>query len=134
MMVAHIFTLLLAHFASKLVSYWRHSETVNFRKNSEIDVIFLRKQRFHSLQTFFKDTLCLQKLTNLDAKGAKRSVKMCKSFFKNILVYMNGPLSKIRSVYTYGVMFLWVIVLGCIWEKNMFVCINDLEILNSWEK
>ena len=42
----------------------------------EIDVIFLWKQRFDRFQTFFKDSLWLQKLTNLDAKGAKRSVKM----------------------------------------------------------
>ena len=42
----------------------------------EIDVNFLRKQQFYRFQTFFKDSLCLQKLTNLDAKGAKRSVKV----------------------------------------------------------
>ena len=28
--IAQIFTLLLAHFTSKLVNYWRHSETLNF--------------------------------------------------------------------------------------------------------
>ena len=33
-MVAHIFALLLASFASKLVNYSSHSETWNFRKNS----------------------------------------------------------------------------------------------------
>ena len=74
----------------------------------EIDVIFLWKQRFDRFQTFFKDSLCLQKLTVLDAKGAKRSVKMwatnfLKISFKNILLYMNGRLSKIGSVHTYGV-------------------------------
>ena len=42
----------------------------------KIDVIFLRKQWFYRFQTIFKDSLCLQKLTNLDSKGAKRSVKM----------------------------------------------------------
>ena len=56
----------------------------------ESDVIFLQKQRFYRFQAFFKDSLCLQKLTNLDAKGAKRSVKMWainfyQSFFTNIL-------------------------------------------------
>ena len=55
----------------------------------------------------FKDSLCREKLTNLDAKCSKRSVKMWTtnsymSFFKNILLYMNGGrLSKIRSVHTY---------------------------------
>ena len=44
----------------------------------------------------------------MGAKGAKRSVKMCttnfyKIFFKNILLYMNGRLSKIRSVHTYAI-------------------------------
>ena len=52
--------------------------------------------------------LCLEILTNLDVKGVKRSVKMWgtnfyKSFFKNILLFMNGRLSKIRSVHTYDV-------------------------------
>ena len=42
----------------------------------EIDVIFLRKHPFYRFQTFFKDLLCLQKLTNLDSKCAKRSVNM----------------------------------------------------------
>ena len=69
----------------------------------EIDVIFLWKQRFYRFQTFFKDSPGLENLTNLDAKGAKRSAKMWatnfyKSFFKNILLYMNGRLSKIPSV------------------------------------
>ena len=50
----------------------------------------------------FKDSLCRESLTNLDAKGAKRSVKMLatrfyESFFKDILLYMNDELSKIRS-------------------------------------
>ena len=42
----------------------------------ELDVIFLRKQRYYCFQTFFKDSMCLANLTNLDAKGAKKSVKM----------------------------------------------------------
>ena len=55
----------------------------------EIEVIFLRKQRFHSFQTFFKDSLCLEQLTNFDAKGVKRRIKIWatnfyKSFFQNI--------------------------------------------------
>ena len=48
-----------------------------------------------------------EKLTNLNAKSAKRSLKMWatnfkKSFFKNI-VFSNGRQSNIRSVHTYGV-------------------------------
>ena len=102
------FKLLLAPFASKLVNYSRHSDISNFQKNSKFDVIFLQKQRFYRFQTFFKDSMCLQKLTNLDAKDAKISVKMWatnfyRSFFKNVLLYMNGRLSKISSVHTYGV-------------------------------
>ena len=42
----------------------------------EIDVIFLRKQGFYRFQTFFKNSLCLQNFTTLDAEGVKRSVKM----------------------------------------------------------
>ena len=51
--------------------------------------------------------MCLQKLINLDAKGAKRSIKMratnfYKSFFKDILLYVHEPSAvKIRSVRTY---------------------------------
>ena len=36
----------------------------------EIDLVFLQKQRFYRFQTFFKDSLNLQKLTNLNVKGA----------------------------------------------------------------
>ena len=42
----------------------------------------------------------------MGVKGAKRSVKMLamyfyNSFFKNILLLINGGLSKVRSLYTY---------------------------------
>ena len=85
--VVHIFTLLLAPFVSKLVNYSRHSESLNIRKNSEIDDIFLWNQGFDHFPTFFKDSLCLEKLTNLDVIGAKGSVKIWatnfyKSFFQ----------------------------------------------------
>ena len=74
----------------------------------EIDLIFLQKQRFYRFRTFFKDSLSFQKLTNLNVKGAKRSVKMratnfYKSCFRNILCFMNGRRSNIRLVHTYGV-------------------------------
>ena len=42
----------------------------------EIGDIFLQEQRFFDGQAFLKDSLCLEQLTNLDAKGAKRSVKI----------------------------------------------------------
>ena len=51
--------------------------------------------------------IIIMKVTNFDAKGAKRSVEMLlttniyKSFFKNILLRMNDWLSKIRSLHTY---------------------------------
>ena len=57
----------------------------------------------------------------MDTKGAKRSVKMWitnfhKSFFKNILLYMNGRLSKTRSVHKYviprTVYFDWICTKG----------------------
>ena len=58
-----------------------------------------------------------QWLTNLDANGAKTSVKMWttnfyKSFSKNILLYMSSRLSKIRSLHMYvmirTVYFGWI--------------------------
>ena len=49
--VVHILTLPLAPFASKLVNFSRHSESLKVRKNSEIDDIFLRSQRFVDFQT-----------------------------------------------------------------------------------
>ena len=107
-MVVHIFTLLLAPFASKLVNYSRHSESLNIRKNSEIDDIFLRRQRFVDFQTHYKDCLCLEWLTNLVVEGAKRSLKMWntnfyESFSKSILLYMSSRLSKICSVHTFAI-------------------------------
>ena len=69
-------------------SQWKFILSEDFEK----DDFFFRKQRFDRFQTFFKDSLCVQLLTNLDAKCFKRSVKMwatnCyKSFFqKNVVV------------------------------------------------
>ena len=53
-------------FCVQIVNYLSHSEILNFRKNFEIHLIFLRKQRFYGFQTFLKNSLCLQKLTNLN--------------------------------------------------------------------
>ena len=59
-------------------------------KKFEIDDIFLRSQRFVDFQTYFKDSLCLEKLINLDAKGIKRSVKMWPNkFYKNIFRWVD---------------------------------------------
>ena len=96
-LVLRIFTLLLAPFAPKLVNYSMHSDSLkNRREMSSISEFF----------RMFKDSLCRHWLTNLDAKRAKTSVQMSttsttifyKSFFKNILSYMNIRRSKIRSV------------------------------------
>ena len=73
-MVAHIFTLLLAPFASKLVNFLRLSESLkNVWKRS--NHCFRRKMS--SISNFFrkfKVSLRLEYLTNLDAKRAKRSI------------------------------------------------------------
>ena len=75
----------------------------------------------------FKDSLWRKKLTNFEAKGAKRRVKMWntnfyKNFSKNILLYMNSRLSKIRSVHTYvmtrTVYFGWICIYFYL-EKNV---------------
>ena len=83
--VAHIFTLLLAPFTFKLANHSKHSE---ISEDFEIDVIFLQKHRFYRFQ-----------IDQFGWKGAKRSLKMWptklyQAFFKNILLYMNGRLSK----------------------------------------
>ena len=73
-MVAHIFTLHLASFAFKLVIYSRHSETLNFLKNSKLTSFSFKNSDFTVFKHFSSDSLCLQKYTNLDAKSAKRSI------------------------------------------------------------
>ena len=66
----------------------------------EISNIFLRKQTFYHFPTFFKDSLCLEWLTNLDANGAKIwTTDFYMGFFKNILLYKNDEVSKVRSVH-----------------------------------
>ena len=62
----------------------------------EIDVIFLPKQRFYRFQTFFKDALFLEKMTNLDVKGATNH----KRSFKNILLYINAVKNVFSRVFT----------------------------------
>ena len=87
--------LLLVHFASIFIHYSWHSDPLSIRKNSKIDVIFLWTQLIVHFQTYFKNSLHLEWLINLNVKGTKRSIKMWftkfyKSFFKNILLYMVG--------------------------------------------
>ena len=63
--------------------------------------------------------------TNLDAKGAKRSVKMWhsnfyKNFVKIILLYMNSGLSNIRSLHTYVMHRIFYFERYCILSNNVF--------------
>ena len=103
------------------------------RNNSKSTSISFENSDFTVYKTFFKDSLCLQKLADLDAKGAKNSVKIWatnfnNSLFKNISLYMsrrctstymNVRLSKIQSVHTYviprTVYFGWICILHKLW-------------------
>ena len=140
--------LLLAPFASKLVNYSRHIESLNNQKNSEIDEIFLRWEPFVDFQTYFKDSLCHTKLTNFNAKGAKRSVKIgttsfYKSIFKNILFYMSSRLSKIYSVHTHVMPRTVESVLGIyersfrgrglLWRKSNFQRCENWSLKVFWD-
>ena len=76
-MVAQILMLLLAPFAFKLVKYSSHGEILNFRKISKSSSSSFKNSDFTAFKHFSKThSLCLQKLNNLDEKGAKRSVKV----------------------------------------------------------
>ena len=71
-------------------------------------------------------------MTNLDAKDAKRSV-FYKGFFKNILSYMNGRLSKIRSVHTYGVRYIHVFASQCnVWRFQKFDSSIFFSLFHIW--
>ena len=108
----------------------------------EIDVIFLRKQRFYRFHTFFKKTLCLEYLTNLDAKGTKRSVKVWatnfyKSFFKNILLYMNVGCQKFVQYIQSGPLnwrHFFIIYFRNSLHKAIKVSPNRWTILYIWSK
>ena len=83
----------------------------------DIEIIFLRKKRCYRFQTFFKGWLCLEKLTNLNAKGAKRSVKMWatnfyKSFFQKYFFVVSEWLVVKNSFSTY----VWSKVNSCFCE------------------
>ena len=76
----------------------------------------------------------------MDAKGAKRNVKMWATkfyhrFFKNILFYMNGGLSQIRSVHTYVLKgFILVISTVSSWYFWNFLDIlqTDMFYILTW--
>ena len=68
MLVAHIFKILLAPVVSKLVNYSRHSETLNFRKNSKLTIFW---QQFDHFQNFSK-THCTYVPRKIDQFGRKR--------------------------------------------------------------
>ena len=63
-----------ASFALKLVNYLSHSEIINFQKNSKLASVSFKNDFI--VFKHFKNSLCLQKLTNWNAKGTKRTVKM----------------------------------------------------------
>ena len=55
----------------------------------------------------------------IDTKGAKRSVNvratnLCKGFFKNVLLDVNRRPPKMRSLHTYGVVWIHWCVVNCI--------------------
>ena len=102
-------------------------------KEFEIDDIFLRNQWFVDVQAFFKESLCLEKLTNLDAKGTKRSVKMLAinlyiRFFKNILFCTNCGLSKIRLVHTYVVLKGFILVVSTVNSSSLVIFSSTIQI------
>ena len=73
--VVHIFALLLVLFASKLGSFSRHSEYLKYVWKSK-NRCYRRKMSISEFFRMFKDSLWREWLINLDAKGAKRSVKI----------------------------------------------------------
>ena len=76
-MVAHIFTLLFALFASKLVIYYRHSKTLNFRK-------LLKSPSFSFENVHFTNYKHFERLTvprNNDQFGQKR----CQNCDENLI-------------------------------------------------
>ena len=75
-MIAHISTLLLAPFLSKMINYSRHNEILNFRKNSKSTSFSFEKSDLTVFEHFSKTYCASKKLADLDAKGAKRSVEM----------------------------------------------------------
>ena len=86
----HVFSIYIGHF----MQIFEAEDMASFLANKKN---FLRKQPFDRFQTFFKDILCLEQLTNLDKKGSKRSV----NFFKKYFVLNEWPAVKKCSVHAY---------------------------------
>ena len=105
---------------SKLVNYSRHSESLNIRKNSEIDDIFLQLQRFVDFPTYFKDSLCLVYLTNLGAKGVQRSVGLQTFFQKHFVVY--EPWTVKNSFITYVCYVVYVLFWTVLYMHTKISC------------
>ena len=93
----------------------------------------------------FKDSLWLEKLTNSDVIGAKRSVKILtknffKSFVKNTLLCKNGLLSKFRSVHAYvmprfwlNLYVLWIHSWSNFW-RFVIKCLTNISLPNNFVK
>ena len=102
--VVYIFTFLLTPFASKLVNYSRHNEPMKFVWKSTNRFYQRKMSLISEFFWMFDYSLWLEKMTNLDPKSAKRSVKMrainfYERVFKNGLLHTNCGLSNIRSVH-----------------------------------
>ena len=97
----YIFTLLLAPFASKLVNYSRHSESLNIRKNSEIDDIFLRRQLIVDFQTYFMTQIINQFWRKMCQKKRKDvDYKLLYKFFqKYFFVHEQSAVENSFSTY-----------------------------------
>ena len=97
-------------------------------KNRQIAPIEGKCRQFRNSSDYLKTHCAASFWPIWTQKGAKRSVKMratnlCKSLFKNIVLCMNGSLSKNRSVHSYvvprTVYFDWIcITLTCILFKR----------------
>ena len=92
--------------------------------------MFENKRKLSSILEFFRmfqASLCRKYMTNLDAKGSKKkrkdvSYQLLQQLYQNIF-YMNGRLSKIRSVHTYVLKaFILVILLFLHVRKTQFKC------------
>ena len=117
--VVYIFTLLLAHFASKLVNSSHHSESLNIRKNSEIDDILLRRQVIVDFQRLTVPRI----IDQLGRKGEQKkredvSCQLLLEVLKKIFVVCTwtvGAAVKIRSVHMYA----WSRVDLCFFEEKI---------------
>ena len=134
--VVHIFKLRLAPFASKLVqlfvAQWAFEECLNISKENVANFEFLR---------IFKGLLHLDTiLTNLDANGVKRSLKVWavnfyKSFFKNTLLFTKCGPSKTWSVHTYVMHRMVYFERYCTWYffKNNFHVFSALVLKGKFD-